>query len=185
MPRRASSRCAFSVHSLVSRLVKISSATSSEALASRRLPRRRWSRPRTSIVRANSNGMAIRPCSASACSQSDRCFKLAHGGEQKTPATSANRQRRRRVEPAAVVFEPFDEHLRIVQFADRDQRFCGIGGERDNRRLAETHRNGASRHRPKPHRGGFIVIHREFDKAKRAEWSECYRRQRPSLKDVI
>ena len=116
---------------------------------------------------------------------SDRCLKLARSGEQKTSAATANRQRPCTVEPAPVVFEPVDEHLCIVQLANSDERFCGIGSKWDNRWLAEPHRNGASGHGRKPHRGCLIVIEREFDKPKRAEWRERYRRQRPSSKDVI
>ena len=104
--------------------LRISIADASESAARRRCPARRLAAPATSSDRARSSGKPISANAAAACSAAAAASSDLLVGEENQRATPQSRRRRPAVlERCRLLLELLEYTLRLVEPADRDERF--------------------------------------------------------------
>ena len=166
---RASSARARSAHSGTCNRSKMSSASCRLADADSFLRCRRCNWPSSNSVRARSNGIGSRSCSAIA-RRGGRAggVEVTPGGQQHASATGADGQHPRAVQPLAVALEGVDEGLRLGAAAHLNQGLDGVHQKRGIGKLGRCRRRIELGHQRLQRRDrGLVVAQRHFQE------SEC------------
>ena len=167
-PMRASSARVRSAQRRAPSCSKPPSARSSVSRAGRFILARLRVTPSASSVRASSNGIDTRSCSASAPSQRrERGVGVPASGLEEAPTAGRGRDSRRPLKLSRTALDQVEERLRFVEPAERDQRLDVVEHESHRARFPDAALLEPRDKRTKLPMHRLGIAQRELEQAKR------------------